>query len=143
MAMKALHLICAASTLGLLAAAPACAQNAGSSALAQYQSGYGASRYTTARPSTGSTRDSKGNRLVVDGLIQQGASSYTSTTTGVGTGTTQSTTSTRTSLGSATAIGNSLNVVVQGNNNTVVVNSTQTNNGNVQASTSLNGSVNF
>jgi holdfast attachment protein HfaA len=32
-------------------------------------------------------------------------------------------------------------VVTQGNNNTVVVNSTQTNTGNVSASTSLNGGV--
>jgi holdfast attachment protein HfaA len=41
--------------------------------------------------------------------------------------------------GGATAIGNSLNVVTVGNNNTVVVNSTQTNNGNQSASVSLNG----
>jgi holdfast attachment protein HfaA len=41
--------------------------------------------------------------------------------------------------GNATAIGNSLNVVTVGNNNTVVVNSTQTNNGNQSASVSLNG----
>lgn len=123
--------------LGLSLALPplAMAQNAGSSALAQYQSGYGASRYTTARPNSGSTRDANGNRLVVNGLIQNGASQYSSTTTGVGS---NSTTSTRTTLGGSTAIGNSLNVVVQGNNNTVVVNSTQTNNGNVQAGTNLN-----
>jgi holdfast attachment protein HfaA len=42
--------------------------------------------------------------------------------------------------GGATAIGNSLNVVTVGSNNTVVVNSTQTNNGNQNASVSLNGS---
>ena len=41
--------------------------------------------------------------------------------------------------GNATAIGNSLNVVTVGNNNTVVVNSSQTNNGNQSASVSLNG----
>ena len=42
--------------------------------------------------------------------------------------------------GGATAIGISLNVVTVGSNNTVVVNSTQTNNGNQNASVSLNGS---
>ena len=41
----------------------------------------------------------------------------------------------------AAAIGNSLNVVVQGNHNTVIVNSTQVNNGAVTAGTSLNGTL--
>ena len=39
----------------------------------------------------------------------------------------------------ATAIGNQLNVVTLGNNNTVVVNATQTNNGNQTATTTVNG----
>ena len=39
------------------------------------------------------------------------------------------------------AIGNNLNVVVQGNNNVVIVNSRQVNNGNVNAGTSLNGTL--
>ena len=43
-----------------------------------------------------------------------------------------------TTIGGSTAIGNSLNVVVQGNHNTVIVNSTQVNNGNVNAGTNLN-----
>ena len=136
--MRALLLTLAALSLSLTAGTAAHAQNSGSAALSQYQSGYGASRYTTARSTTGSTRDSNGNRLVVNGLIQNGASAYSSTTTGVGSG---QTANSRTTLGSATAIGNSLNVVVQGNNNTVVVNSTQTNNGTVQAGAPLNGRV--
>ena len=40
---------------------------------------------------------------------------------------------------SASAIGNNLSVVTQGNNNTVIVNSVQTNNGNVTATTNVNG----
>ena len=44
-----------------------------------------------------------------------------------------------TSLRAATAIGNQLNVVTLGNNNTVVVNATQTNNGNQTATNSVNG----
>ena len=39
----------------------------------------------------------------------------------------------------STAIGNNLVVVTQGSWNTVIINSTQTNNGNVSASSSLNG----
>lgn len=134
--MKALPLTAMVLGLSLGVAPVAIAQNTGSAGLAQHQAGYGASRYTTARPSTGSTRDINGNRLVVNGLIQNGASHYSSTSTGVGSSSNSS--GNRSTLGGSTAIGNSLNVVVQGNNNTVVVNSTQTNNGNVQAGTNLN-----
>ena len=38
-------------------------------------------------------------------------------------------------------VGNQLTVVTEGNNNTVIVNSTQNNSGNVSASSSLNGGV--
>ncbi len=41
--------------------------------------------------------------------------------------------------GAATAIGNQLNVVTLGNNNTVVVNAVQTNNGNQTATNTVNG----
>ena len=124
----------------LLAPSVAVAQSAGSSGMGAYQAGYGGSRYTTARPQTGSTRDQNGNRLIVDGIIQAGANSYSSASggvsssfSGVGGG------NGGTAIGGSTAIGNSLNVVVQGNHNTVIVNSTQINNGNVTAGTSLNG----
>ena len=129
--------------IGLALPAAAAAQSAGSSGMGSYQAGYGASRYTTARPQTGSTRDQNGNRLIVDGIIQAGANSYSSATggvsssfSGVGGGANGGT-----AIGGSTAIGNSLNVVVQGNHNTVIVNSTQTNNGNVTAGTSLNGTL--
>ena len=81
-----------------------------------------------------SNRDASGNMLIVDGIIQAG-SSYASSEAksssysgGVGIGTS-----------SATAIGNNLNVVTQGNFNTVIVNSTQINNGNVTAGAKTNG----
>jgi holdfast attachment protein HfaA len=129
----------AAAIAALALPAAAAAQSAGSSGMASYQAGYGGSRYTTARPQTGSTRDENGNRLIVNGLIQSGASAYSSTSGGVsssfsgagGSGTT---------IGGSTAIGNNLNVVVQGNHNTVIVNSRQTNNGDVTAGTNLNAS---
>lgn len=115
--------------------AVAAAQSAGSSGLATFQAGYGGSRYTTARPQTGSTRDANGNRLIVDGIIQAGASAYSSASGGVSSTFSGAGGST---LGGSTAIGNSLNVVVQGNHNTVIVNSTQVNNGTVTAGTNLN-----
>lgn len=118
------------------------AQSAGSSGMSNYQAGYGASRYTTARPQTGSTRDANGNRLIVNGIIQAGASSYGSASGGVsssfsgaGNGSGGS------AIGGSTAIGNNLNVVVQGNHNTVIVNSSQVNNGAISAGTSLNGTL--
>lgn len=117
----------------------ASAQSAGSSSMGTYQAGYGGSRYTTARPQTGSTRDANGNRLIIDGVIQAGASTYSSASGGVsssfsgGVG--------GTAIGGSTAIGNNLNVVVQGNHNTVIVNSSQVNNGAVNAGTTLNGTL--
>ena len=81
-----------------------------------------------------SNRDASGNMLIVDGIIQAG-SSYASSEAksssysgGVGIGSS-----------SATAIGNNLNVVTQGNFNTVIVNSTQINNGNVTAGAKSTG----
>ena len=119
--------------------AAASAQSAGSSGMGTYTAGYGGSRYSTATPRTGSTRDANGNRLIVNGIIQSGASAYSSTSGGVGSSGYAS--GNGQTIGGSTAIGNSLNVVVQGNHNTVIVNSTQVNNGNVTAGTDLNGTL--
>jgi len=131
--------VAAVALVAAAAPAAALAQSTGSSGLATYTAGYGGSRYTTAAPQTGSTRDANGNRLIVNGIIQTGASAYSATSGGVGSqgyvsGNGQT-------IGGSTAIGNSLNVVVQGNHNTVIVNSSQVNNGNVTAGTDLNGTL--
>lgn len=92
-------------------------------------------------------RDASHNRLIVDGVMQTGEdqSSYSESDTGgaydrhtgAGRG------------GAYTAIGNNLSVVVQGNWNTVIVDSTQINNGDVIAGPKageqgeLNGGVNI
>jgi holdfast attachment protein HfaA len=128
---------------GALAAADASAQSTGSSGAGQFQAGYGASRYTTAQASRGTTRDANGNRLIVDGIIQAGASSYSSSSAGAASAGSINGSGTGTNIGGATAIGNNLNVVVQGNRNTVVVNSTQNNTGNITAGTALNGTLVF
>lgn len=137
---------CAATLIAGLAgfAATATAQSNGASGAAPFQAGYNAARYTTGRAQTGSTRDANGNRLIVDGVIQAGASSYSETSGGVSSvfsgagGSNGSTT-----VGGSSAIGNSLNVVVQGNWNTVIVNSNQVNTGDVSAGTTLNGTLNL
>ncbi len=144
MPFQKLILTVAALALPVVAAGAASAQSSGSAGAAQFQAGYGASRYTTAQASSGSTRDANGNRLIVDGIIQAGASSYSSSSAGVSSGYAGAGSSKGgTAIGGATAIGNSLNVVVQGNRNTVIVNSTQTNTGNITAGTALNGTLNF
>jgi len=131
----------------LLAAAPAlaAAQSTGSSGASRFQQGYGGARNMTNSATTGSTRDANGNRLIVNGIIQSGASSYSSQSGGVasayaGAG---SSSNTGTTIGGSTAVGNQLNVVVQGSWNTVIVNSKQTNNGDVNAGTALNGNINL
>ncbi len=139
---KALPAVATVAVAMLALPAVAAAQSAGSSGLGAYSAGYGGARYTTARPQSGSTRDANGNRLIVDGIIQAGASTYSSATGGVsssfsGAGGAGG----GTAIGGSTAIGNSLNVVVQGSHNTVIVNSTQVNNGAVTAGTSLNGTL--
>lgn len=130
--------VAAVSIAALLIPAGATAQTAGSGGMGSMQAGYGGARYTTARPQTGSTRDSNGNRLIVNGIIQAGASAYSDTSGGVSSNFSGVGGGNGTTIGGSTAIGNSLNVVVQGNHNTVIVNSTQVNNGNVNAGTNLN-----
>ena len=137
--LKTIPLVLGAALL--IAPSAVAAQSAGSAGMGAYQAGYGGSRYTTARPQTGSTRDQNGNRLIVDGIIQAGANTYSSATGGVSSSFSGAGSNGGTAIGGSTAIGNSLNVVVQGNHNTVIVNSTQTNNGNVTAGTSLNGTL--
>jgi len=109
-----------------------------------YNSPYGLSAGAENQTINPSLRDSNGNLTVVNG---QFTSSTVSQQTGVQSmGTISSSTlsslgtsASGTAYGNATAIGNSLNVVTVGNNNTVIVNSTQTNNGNQNASVSING----
>ena len=90
-----------------------------------------------------SLRDANGNLEVVNGQFMSanfgpsaGASASASgaaAASGVGTS------GAGTSFGGATAIGNQLNVVTLGNNNTVVVNATQNNSGNQTATNNVSG----
>lgn len=122
-------------------AAPAFAQTSGSAAMAQFQNGYGNARQSVSSAQTGSTRDANGNRLIVDGIIQAGASTYSRQSGGVQQTYSGAGGSGGTTIAGSTAIGNNLNVVVQGSHNTVVVNSRQTNTGNVSARTDLTGTL--
>jgi holdfast attachment protein HfaA len=84
-------------------------------------------------------RDANGNRLIVDGVIQSGEDqSVFSRTSG---GVSDSMSGVGNLGSSSTAIGNNLVVVTQGSWNTVIVNSSQTNNGNVTAGSKTSGGV--
>lgn len=141
--MFAKTLIAAGAVLAGALPALATAQTTGSSGISQFQQGYGSARSSTTSATTGSTRDANGNRLIVDGIIQSGASSYSRQTGGVASAYSGAgySSSSGTTIGGSTAIGNQLNVVVQGSWNTVIVNSTQTNNGDITAGTALNGTL--
>lgn len=134
------------TSIALLTVTLACpglavAQASGSAGLSTYQSGYGGARQAVTSPQTGSTRDQNGNRLIVDGIIQPGASSYSRQSGGVSNSYSGAGGSRVGTIAGSTAIGNNLNVVVQGNHNTVIVNSRQTNTGNVTARTDLTGTL--
>lgn len=91
---------------------------------AEFNGGYGRGPGTENLPIDVDTRDVRGNRLIVDGLIQDAGDDSTFTRA-EGRGAAYG--------NGSTAIGNNLVVVTQGSWNTVIVNSTQTNNGNVTA----------
>jgi holdfast attachment protein HfaA len=133
----AIRLAAVAAVTSVLAAGQAHAQYMSSNS-AEYNAGYGRYAGQENQPVDVTTRDANGNRVIVDGLILSGEdqSSFARATgaadayAGVGA-----------IGGGASAIGNNLVVVTQGSNNTVIVNSTQINSGNVSARSNLNAGV--
>lgn len=139
MRLRALLSCLPAAGVGL-AAAPALAQVFGSTGGSGFNAGFNAGSGEFSQAVNVSRRaDASGNTVVVDGVTRTGDDQsvfYNRRTGGAGdsfggVG----------GLGAATAVGNNLVVSVQGSNNTVVVNSTQTNTGAVTAKTVLNGKV--
>jgi len=102
------------------------AQSAG-----QFNVPYGKSYNDFNQPFDARTRDSNGNRTIVNGRMFLGSQSNLSFGLGGGFfGSGNSSTSGVGGYGSAGAIGNQLNVVTMGSWNTVIIDSTQINNGN-------------
>lgn len=135
--MRRFKLATGIAIVAVLVAGQALAQSL-SATSASYNAGYGRSPGDEERGVTHfGMRDSNGNLVAVNGIVTTGASAGASASAwgygGVGTGFGQ--------LGGATAIGNNLNVTVQGNWNTVIIDSTQINNGDVTANVELNGQV--
>ncbi len=86
-------------------------------------------------------RDANGNLVMVDGVIQSAGASANSASSAAASASASAGGSFSGGVGtsSATAIGNNLTVVTQGNYNTVIVNSTQINNGKVTAGATTSG----
>ena len=100
---------------------------------ANYNNPIGMSSTSMNAPVNSSLRDANGNLEVVDGKITSssfsevgGVQGFNGGSSGVG------------GTNSATAIGNQLNVVTMGSNNIVIVDSTQINNGDQNASNTVN-----
>ncbi len=98
--------------------------------------GYGMQPGEENAPISGSTRDANGNKVFVNGVAEGSAYAVTDNVHQSGVGFPGAGGS-----ANATAIGNALNVTVNGSWNTVIVDSTQVNNGNQSAS--LNGDIHF
>jgi len=103
--------------------------------LATYEAGFANGRQMENRSYAGASRDQSGNRLIVNGIIQNDPSSFFQSDGADGDQARSGADyfSSGAASNSSTAIGNLLTVSVAGSWNTVIVNSTQSNTGNVTA----------
>jgi holdfast attachment protein HfaA len=120
----------------LTAAAVVAAQDASAQeSNAAFERPYGFAYGEETRPYDAYSRDAAGNRLIVNGRIVLGGDLSTlPATIGLFGDISQDTTALG-GFGTTLAIGNQLNVITQGDWNTVVLNVTQTNNGDITACT--------
>jgi len=135
--LLAAKMLLAAALVAILAAGAASAAQAGDWSNSANYNGFGTVTQNT--PSNFSLRDANGNLTLVNGQFV--GSSFSSST---GVGATNAMGGVGLAApgsinGQATAIGNSLNVVVVGSHNTTVVDSNQINNGNQTATAQLSG----
>ena len=129
----------------VLLALPASAQTSGNTAAqvsGEFERPFGFSYGQEQSPYDANTRDGNSNRIILDGRIMTGMDQSTLSTATASAGAwAQATAGAGFGAGAAqsAAVGNQLNVITQGNWNTVIVNSTQINNGN--QTTVLNGKI--
>jgi holdfast attachment protein HfaA len=121
-----------AGSLALAASANAQAASYASEFERPYGFGYGEEQ----RPYEANSRDRLGNRVIINGMIEGGTGLGTGLHTGWG-----QTEGASGMLGSGTAVGNQLNVITNGSNNTIIIDSTQINNG--DQTVVLNGELDF
>lgn len=111
-----------------------------SGGIGSLEAGYGNARAMESATFNPSTRDSQGNRIIKDGVIQTGSGgSQLSTVANAASALYGAAFFESGANNSATAVGNLVNVTVEGSNNTIVLNSVQNNSGNISATSMLNG----
>jgi len=114
-----------------------------SSGIGSLEAGYGNARAMESATFNPSTRDSQGNRIIKDGVIQTGSGgSQVSSGANASSAVYGAAFFESGANSSATAIGNLVNITVEGSNNTIVLNSIQNNSGNITANSKLNGRSN-
>lgn len=118
-------LVCGVVASVAMLATSAVAQPHFSQSVEQYEQPYGLAYGAESRGYVPDGRDFNGNRVIIDGIIQGSATSHISGVGVLGGG--------GVGAGSPLAIGNNLNVITQGSWNTVIIDSTQINNGDVVA----------
>ena len=121
--MKHMTSILGLAAVASLAFAPVVNAQAASSA-SEFERPYGFGYGQESTPFTAASRDASNNRVIINGLINGGTGLGTGLYTGWG-----QTDGASGMLGTGTAIGNQLNVITNGNYNTVIIDSTQINNG--------------
>ncbi|MEM5518376.1 holdfast anchoring protein HfaA [Henriciella sp. AS95] len=119
--------------LTLVAVAPQASAQAATS-MSEFERPYGYGYGQESQPFSAGTRDAMNNRVVVNGLIGGGTGLGGGLNTGWG-----QTDGGYGMIGTGTAVGNQLNVITNGNYNTVIIDSTQINNG--DQSVVLNGEL--
>lgn len=124
----------------IMLAFPASAQTGGSPAQSsgEFERPYGFGYGEESQSYDANTRDASGNRVILDGRIMTGMDQSSLSTSSASAGA-WSQASAGAGYSAGSAIGNQLNVITQGSWNTVIVNSTQINNGN--QTTVLNGKI--
>ncbi|MEL6857307.1 MAG: holdfast anchoring protein HfaA [Pseudomonadota bacterium] len=118
----------------MIAAMPASAQEA--SSVSEFERPYGFGYGQEQTPFSANTRDRLGNRVIINGLLEGGSGLGTGLYTGWG-----QTDGAAGMIGNGTAVGNQLNVITNGSNNTIIIDSTQINNG--DQTVVLNGELDF
>lgn len=94
------------------------------SSVSEFERPFGYGYGQESQPYSAAGRDASGNRVIINGVIEGGTGLGTGLYTGWG-----QTEGASGMIGTGTAVGNQLNVITTGNYNTVIIDSTQINNG--------------
>ncbi|MBL8547918.1 MAG: holdfast anchoring protein HfaA [Hyphomonadaceae bacterium] len=108
--------------IGAIAFASAASADPVPNGAGDFSGGFGMGYESFDSPINPATRDENGNRVIVNGRMEIEGSLTGGLQDSFATG-----------FGASSAIGNQLNVITQGNYNTVIVDSTQINNGDITA----------